>query len=115
MGTEPRAFLGDRPPRRETEHLIPAAVCQDRFRPADKPMEAAAARDEIVARPEIEMVGVAQEYRGAGGVQILMRDAFHRALRPDRHERGRLDLAVGRRQDTAARASVGVRHTKRKR
>ena len=46
---------------------------------------------------------------------FLMRDAFHRALRPDRHERGRVDLAVCRRQDTAARASVGVRHTKRKR
>jgi hypothetical protein len=78
-------------------------------------MEAAATRDEIVARPEIEMVGVAQEYRSAGGVQVLMSDAFHRALRPDRHERGRVDLTVGRRQHTAAHASVGVRHTKRKR
>ena len=35
---------------------------------------------------------------------------FHRALRADRHERRRLDVAVRGRHAAAARAAVGVRH-----
>ncbi len=58
----------DRASRRETEDLVAAAVSEDRLRPADKPVETAASRDEIVAGPQVQMIGIAQEYRRAGGV-----------------------------------------------
>ena len=95
--------------RREAEHLVAAAVGQDRLVPADESVQAAHARDAIVAGPQIEMVGVAQEDGGAGIDQIAMRHTLHRTLRADRHERRRLDLAVRRDEPASTRASVGVR------
>ena len=42
-----------------------------------------------------------------------MRDALDRALRADRHERRRLDVAVRGRHDAAPRTAVGVGDSKR--
>ena len=112
MRSEVRPVLVDRPPRGEAEHLIPAAVGQDRLRPADEPVEPAPAGDEIVAGPQIQVIGVAQQDLGADRFEIAVRDAFHGALRPDRHERRRLDVAVGGGHDAAARAAVRVCHAK---
>ena len=67
-------------------------------------MQAAAPGDQIVAGPQVEVIGVAQEDLGAERVEIAVRDAFHRALRADRHERRRLDVAVRASHDAAARA-----------
>ena len=47
--------------------------------------------------------------------QIAMRDAFDGALRPDRHECGRFDLAVRRHEHAGARATFGVRDAERER
>ena len=51
---------------------------------------------------------------GAERLEIAVRDALHRALRADRHERRRLDVAVRGRHDAAARAAVGVGDAKAK-
>ena len=45
-------------------------------------------------------------------VEIAMRHGFHRALRADRHERGRLHDAVRRLHFAAPRGAVGVRDAK---
>jgi sugar/nucleoside kinase (ribokinase family) len=42
-------------------------------------------------------------------VELAVRDAFHGALRADRHEGGRLDVAVRGGHAPAAREAVGVR------
>ena len=102
------ALLVDRPPRREAEDLVAAAVGENRLRPADKSMEAAAPGDQIVAGPQIQVIGVAEKQRRADRLQIAVRDSFHGALRADRHERGRLDLAMRRGEDAAPRAAVTV-------
>ena len=73
-----------------------------------KRMQAATPRDQVVAGPQIEMIGVAQENLGAELLEIAVRDAFHGALRADRHERRRLDVAVRGRHHAAAGAAVGV-------
>ena len=99
-------------PRGEAEHLIAAAVGQDRLRPADEAVQPAAPRDQIVAGPQVQMVGVAEQNLSAERFQIAMRDAFHGALRAHRHERRRLDIAVRRRHHAAPRAPVAVRHAK---
>jgi len=80
---------------------------------ADEAVEAATARDQLVARPQIEMVGVGQQDLRADRFEIPMRDAFHRALSADRHERRRLDVAVRRRHHAATRAAVGVGNSER--
>ena len=69
MRSEVRALLVDRAPRGEAEHLIAAAVGQDRPRPADEAVQAAAPRDEIVAGPQIQVIGVAQQDLGAERVR----------------------------------------------
>src|SRR5438046_7754344 len=115
MRAEARALLINRPAIREAEHLVAAAVGQDRFCPADEAMQTAPARDEIVARTQVQMVRVAQQDLRAAGFEITMRDAFDGALRPDRHERRRLDVAVRGGQYAGARASLGVRDPESKR
>jgi hypothetical protein len=77
-------------------------------------METAASRNQSITRPEIQMIGVAQEDLGAEVQEISMGDAFHRALRPDGHERRRLDVAVRRRHHAAARTLIGVGDAKEK-
>ena len=53
-------FLGDDAPLRQAEHLKPAAVGEDRPRPADEAMKAAAPRDELVAGAQQQVIGVAE-------------------------------------------------------
>jgi hypothetical protein len=48
MRPEVRTLVGDRPPRRQAEDLIPPAVGQDRPPPADEPVQAALTRDQSV-------------------------------------------------------------------
>jgi hypothetical protein len=71
-------------------------------------MESAAAGDEIVSGPQIQVIGVAEEDLRAERVELAMRHALHRTLRTDRHERRRLDDAMRRRHAAAAGAGVGV-------
>ena len=73
-------------------------------------VESAAPRDQVVAGPQIEMVGVAQQDLGADRLEVAVGHALHRALRADRHERRRLHLAVRRRHTPAPGAAVGVGH-----
>ena len=86
---EARAVFVDGPPRGQAEDLIAAAVGEDRPLPADERVQPAAARDEIVAGPQIQVIGVAEQDLGAERFEIAMRDALHGALRADRHERRR--------------------------
>ena len=61
------------------------------------------------------MIGIAQQDLRARGFEIAMREALDGALRPDRHERRRLDLAVRRGYDARARAPLCVRDPETKR
>ena len=56
-----RALLVDRPALGEAEHLVAAAVGEDRLRPADEAVQPAAPRDQIVAGPQIQVIGVAEQ------------------------------------------------------
>src|ERR1043166_1518912 len=109
MRAESGAFFGDRPPLRQAEDLVAPAVGENRLVPADEAMQSASARDHVVAGPQVQMIGVAQQNLRAERLEIAMRDAFDCALRADGHERRRLDLAMGRRQHAGARATVSMR------
>jgi len=72
----------------------------------------AAPRDQIVAGPQIQVIGVLSRISAPSASSSAVGDAFDRALRADRHERRRLDDAVRRRHAAAAREAVAVRQLK---
>ena len=78
----------------QAEDLIAAAVGQDWLVPANKFVEAAAARDQFVARTQHQVIGVAKNDAGANLLKMLRSQGLNRALGADRHEHGRLDLAM---------------------
>ena len=109
MRAELRALLADASHRRQAEHLVAAAVGQDRSLPADEAMQPAGPRDQLVARPQEEVIGVAEDDLGAEILEVAMGDRLDRAARADRHEGRRLDDAVRRPQLAAARGAVAMR------
>ena len=68
--------------------------------PVHELVQSAQPRDALGARSKHEMVGVAEDDVGTGGLHLLRIQRFHRASRADRHERWRADDAA-RREDLA--------------
>ena len=64
------------------------------------------ARDQIVARPQVQVVRVREHDLGAERLELVDRDALDRAARADRHERRRLDDAVRERRRPRRAAPV---------
>ncbi len=71
----------------KAEHLVAAAVGEDRPRPAAEAMQPAASRDQLVARTEIQVIRIAENHAGAGLFEVARSDGLHHPLGADRHER----------------------------
>ena len=69
------------------------------WKPAHEAVEAAGEGHDLVAGAEQEVVGVAEEDLHAQVVQVARLEGLHGGLRPDGHEDGGLDVAVGGMQD----------------
>src|ERR1051326_1803391 len=95
MRAELHPFLADLPQIRKAEHLVAAAVGENRPVPADEPMKPARQIDHLRARPEIEMIRVTEDRGGSELNQFARRDRFDASLCSYRHEAGGFDLAVG--------------------
>src|SRR5688500_8585646 len=106
MRLEIGALLADRAPFGEAEDLEAAAVGQQRLRPANEAMETAAPSDQLVARAQEQVVGVAEDDLGAELLQVAMERGFDRALGAHRHEGRCLHDAVRRLEFSAARWAV---------
>src|SRR5262245_8158401 len=107
MRAKLRALLVNLPSSREAEHLIAAAVGEDRMRPADEPVQSAPPRDQLVAGPQIEVIGVAEDELGARLLQIALTHRLDASLCADRHERGCLRDAMWRAELAQTRGAVG--------
>ena len=69
-----------RPGKRK--NLKTAAVCQNRSVPVHKPVQASLTPDKLVARPEMEVIGIGQFYLAPDALEILGRQrAFDGGLR----------------------------------
>jgi hypothetical protein len=101
--TKPYAALVDVDAIRKTEHLKAAAVGQDRPVPAHKVVQTTQRRHGLLAGTKHEMVGIGEDHLRPGFAESARIDAFHRTLRPHRHEGGCLDDAVRRRELAAPR------------
>jgi hypothetical protein len=76
-------------------------------------METSELRDHVVAGPEVQVVGVAENDGRPEPPQLGGVDRFHGRLRPDRHERRREHLAVSRAEDAGPRGPVVRTHAER--
>ncbi len=94
------------PPVRQAEYLIAAAIGEDRFVPADELVEAASTGDQLITRPQHQVIGVAEDDLRADLLKVLCCQRFNNTLRADRHERRRLDHAVRRREDPSPRTAI---------
>jgi hypothetical protein len=121
------ALLGGEPPRaavevrakrhalvvnlaqaRERKHLKASGVGEHRPRPPGETMQPAEGVHHLGARPQPQVVGVAQDDARARGGDLLHRERFHRAEGAHGHEGGRLHRAVGRLEQAHARGAVAV-------
>ena len=94
----------------QREDLEAAGVGEDRRVPAHEPVQPAEVADQLVARPEVQVVGVAEQDLRAEVAHLVRVQRLHGPLRPDGHEDGRLDLPVRRPQHPGPRRPVGRLH-----
>ena len=72
-------------------------------------MQSAEIANQLVARPQVQMIRVAENHLRADLAEIDGIERLHRRQRADRHERRRVDDAVRRREAPRARgAGFGV-------
>src|SRR5205807_9352804 len=86
MGLEAHAFLTHTRQGPETKHLKTPAVGENGGWPGHEGMQATKAADEVVARAEEEVVGVAQNNTRPTGQQVAGAQRFDRGLGANRHE-----------------------------
>ena len=91
----------------EREHLEAAGVGEDRTVPRHEAMESTEVANDVVTRPEVQVIRVREDHPGAGAREVLRVERLDRAERSDRHEHRRLDRTVG--SDERARACCSCR------
>ena len=99
------AIFGD-PLVGERKHLESAGVGEDRPVPAHEFVQSAGLFHERFARAKVKVIGVGEDYLGAGFLHLHGGHCLHRGVGSDRHENRSFDDAVGGGQTTAAGAGV---------
>ena len=108
MGTELNTVLLYLASLGKTEDLIAAAVRQDGLVPANELVEPATPSHPLIARPQHQVIGVAENDARTDVVQIAWCQCFNSTLGPDRHEYRRLDCTVSGLEDPAASGAIGM-------
>ena len=88
------------------EDLESAGVREDRPAPAHEAVEPSQRLDRLVARPEVQVVGVREDDRRTEIGELVRVDALDGALRADGHEHGCFHLSVRGREHAGARRSL---------
>ena len=91
----------------EREDLEAAGVGEDRQVPRHEAVQPAELADQLVAGPEMQVVGVAEQDLGAEVAHLVRVQRLHGPLRADRHEDGRAHLPVRGPQHPGAGSPVG--------
>ena len=81
-------------------------VRQDGAIPAHEPVQAAQALQPLGSGPQHQVIGIAEDDVGPGGLHLVHGQGLDRGCGPHRHEGGGADLAPGGVQDTRARRTV---------
>ena len=81
------AVFVDGAQRGEREHLKAAGVGEDRPVPLHELVQAAQLANQLVAGPEVQVIGVGEDHLRVHRVQIVGVERLHRGERAHRHER----------------------------
>ena len=101
-------LLGDFHAMREAEDLEAAAIGQNRPIPAHETVQAAERGDYLLAGPQREMIGIAQDHLRPAPADVFDLQPFDARLRGDGHEGGQLHVAVRRGKNPPPRGTPGV-------
>ena len=104
---EADSFVGDFAKRAQAEDLKAARVGQQSARPTDEAVQPAHAPNGLVAGPQIEVIGVAQNDLRAEAFEYVLRNGFDRAGRAYRHKDRRLDGAMRQKHPAPPPAGCG--------
>src|SRR6266568_7813118 len=111
MRTKGHTVLVDLTQFTQAENLKPARVGEDGTWPRHKLMQPAHPAHGLNSRPQVKMIGVAENDLRPQVLENILRNSFHRRHRSYRHKHGRLDFSMGREKapctSFAARA-IGV-------
>jgi hypothetical protein len=94
VGLKFSSLLSDDATLSKAEDLESSTVRQHRTGPADELMEPSTPRDELVAGPEKQVIGVPEDDLGARLAKVTMKRRLDGSLRTDRHERRGVHYAV---------------------
>ncbi len=106
MRAEDDAALVDLAQGGERHHLKAAGIGEDRRRPVHEAVKPALCRDALRARPQHEMIGVAEDDLRAGARNRFRQHRLDGGGGADRHEGRGVDRAMRRRQHAAPRRAV---------
>ncbi len=112
MGLKSDPVLVDLPQRCQRHHLKAAGVGEDRPRPVGEGMQPAKRRHPFGARPQHQVVGVAEDDVGAEFPHLVGIHRLDGAGRADRHEGRRTDDAARQREAAGTGGAVGRRDGK---
>src|SRR5213592_1638414 len=79
----------------EREHLEPTRIGEQRTIPTHEAMQGSQLLNHLLAGPHMQVVGIREHQRRAGGAEVIRGKSPHAPLRPDRHEYRGFHRAVG--------------------
>jgi hypothetical protein len=106
MGLERHAVGIELAQAGQRHDLKPARIGQDRARPIHEPVQPSERRDPLGARPEHQVIGIAEHHGGTGGAHRVRRHRLHRAGGANRHEHRRRHIAVRGAQRAGAGGAI---------
>src|SRR4029077_17766613 len=94
MRAKPHSVVGDLAEFRETEYLVAARIGEDRSSPGHEFVQTAKLADQLMPRPQIEMIGVGKNDFGAQLFERLLPQSFDARRGANRQKEWRLNHAV---------------------
>ena len=113
VGEKCHRLVGDTQPVCQRGHLEPAGVRRDGTIPSHKPMESARLFNQIYARTQCKVIGVADHNLPAQRRHIRRRQRLDAALCGHGQESGSLNLSMRRDEDAGSRSRNGALHRAR--
>ena len=89
----------------KAENLKSAAVCKD-WPPVHKSVQSSRLGNQVMARPQIQMVCIGENYLGVDNLQLVCGHGLDSGLGSHRHKNRRLDAAVGCMENSGASSSL---------
>ncbi len=95
VGLKHNPIIGDFPERTEAEDLKPPAIREDRTIPSGEGVKSSQVPNELMTRPEVEVVCIAEDELHSHLAHLVRREGLHCAKGSAGHEDGGLHRPMG--------------------